>query len=187
MLLLVCNLFRMTRDPNEASLRVLKIHKETTESHPMPLKNIASLGKIFGQFLALFGYFFLRAEGRRLFAIYVIRLLSNLLRKTWKRLLVIRGPRPARCNGSLNRLSGTKRKFCGVLGASLLSITPLRTRSEFLTKRGPPRIATKPLVSKGSTTEIGTRSKMSLSMSHISNATKSVQCLLSAQMYLPKE
>jgi len=47
----------------------------------MSLKDIASLGKMLGQFLALFAGCFSRPAGRALLAVYVRGLLSDIQRK----------------------------------------------------------------------------------------------------------
>lgn len=54
---------------------------ETTEDRSMSLKDIASLGKMLGQFLALFAGCFSRPAGRALQAVYVRGLLSDIQRK----------------------------------------------------------------------------------------------------------
>ncbi len=58
-----------------------KFHTETTEDRSMSLKHIASLGKMFAQFLHLFRGCFSRPAGRLMLAVYVRGLLSNIQKK----------------------------------------------------------------------------------------------------------
>ena len=60
----------------------------------MSLKDIASLGKLLGQFLVLFADCFRRPAGRSLLAVYVRGLLSDVQRKNVEAMALARGVAP---------------------------------------------------------------------------------------------
>ncbi len=60
----------------------------------MSLKDIASLGIMLSQFLALFAHCFRSVKGRKLLAIYVRGLLSNLMRKNAEAIALDQGVAP---------------------------------------------------------------------------------------------
>jgi SRSO17 transposase len=69
-------------------------HNETTEGRLMSIKDIASLGKLLGQFLGRFSDCFARAEGRVLLLVYVRGLLSSVQRKNAEAIALDQGVAP---------------------------------------------------------------------------------------------
>jgi SRSO17 transposase len=69
-------------------------HAETTKDRLMSLQDIAALGKMLAQFLALFADCFQRKEGRVLLAVYVRGLLSSLQRKNVEAIALAQGTPP---------------------------------------------------------------------------------------------
>jgi hypothetical protein len=65
----------------------------------MSLKDIASLGKLLAQFLALFADCFRRSAGRILLAVYVPGLLSDVQRKNVEAMALARGVAPRTLGG----------------------------------------------------------------------------------------
>jgi SRSO17 transposase len=69
-------------------------HDKTTEGLLMSIDDIASLGKLLGQFLARFSDCFSRSEGRLLLAVYVRGLMSNIQRKNAEAIALDQGVAP---------------------------------------------------------------------------------------------
>lgn len=153
----------------------------------MSIKDIASLGKMLAQFLVLFADCFRRSAGRRLLAVYVRGLLSDVQRKNVEAMALARGVAPRTLQRFLESI-----RWDEVL---------LRDRCQQLVARehvDPKAIG---VIDETGTTKSGAhtagvkrqyngnRGKIENCLNNvaISYASEDFHCLLDARLYLPEE
>lgn len=162
-------------------------HVETTEGRLMPIKDIAKLGKLLGQFLARFSDCFARAEGRLLFLVYVRGLLSSVQRKNAEAIALQQGVAPRTLQRFLESIVWDEQK--------------LRDRCQAIiaTEHADPRAIgcideTGTAKSGNHTAGVkrqynGNRGKIENCINNVAIAysCKDFHCLLDAQLFLPEE
>lgn len=153
----------------------------------MSLQDIASLGKLLAQFLTLFADCFQGSAGRRLFAIYVQGLLSNVSRKNVEAVALAQNVAPRTLQRFLETIQWDEQR--------------LRDRCQQLvaTEHADPRAIG--LIDETGTTKSGrhtagvkrqyngNRGKIEncLNIVAIAYASDDFHCLLDARLYLPEE
>ena len=153
----------------------------------MSVQDIASLGRMLGQFLALFGDCFCGAKGRRLLDVYVRGLLSDIGRKNVESIALRQNVAPRTLQRFLQsikwnheellrrcrRLIAVEHGDCDAIGV----IDETGTA-----KTGCHTVGVKRQYN-------GNRGKIENAVVSVaaSFATKTFQCLIAAEMYLPKE
>lgn len=162
-------------------------HGETTEGRSMRLKDIASLGKMLGQFLALFADCFCGVKGQRLLAIYVRGLLSEIGRKNVETIALQQRVAPRTLQRFLQTIKWDHDR---VLRRCRQLIATEHTDSNAIgvidetgtAKSGSHTVGVKRQYN-------GNRGKIENAVVNVaaSFATSTFQCLIGAQMYLPKE
>jgi SRSO17 transposase len=160
---------------------------ETTEGRSVSLKDIASLGKLLAQFLALFAGCFRRRAGQALLAIYVQGLLSDVQRKNAEAMALDQGIAPRTLQRFLESIAWDQdllRDQCQQLVASehadpdaIGCIDETGTAKSGNCTAGVKRQYN------------GNRGKVENCINNvaISYTTSDFHCLLDAQLYLPKE
>lgn len=153
----------------------------------MSLKDIASLGKLLAQFLALFADCFRRSAGRTLLAVYVRGLLSDVQRKNVEAMALARGVAPRTLQRFLESIAWDEEL--------------LRDRCQQLVAREHADPEAIGVIDETGTAKSGrhtagvkrqyngNRGKVENCLNNvaISYASDSFHCLLDARLYLPEE
>lgn len=153
----------------------------------MSLQDIASLGKMLAQFLALFADCFHGAKGRRLLLIYLKGLLSGLQRKNVEAIALQQGVPPRTLQRFLESLKWDHdevlRRCRKLVAAEHADPGAIGVIDETGTaKSGNHTVGVKRQYN-------GNRGKVENAVVSValSFATSTFQCLIAARMYLPKE
>lgn len=153
----------------------------------MSLQDIASLGKLLAQFLRLFASCFRGVKGRRLFAIYVKGLLSDLQRKNVEAIALKHGVKPRTLQRLLESIQWDHdevlRRCRKLMVREQLDGDAIGVIDESGTaKSGSETVGVKRQYN-------GNRGKIENAVVNValSVATHTFQCLMGARMYLPKE
>ena len=165
----------------------LLFHDETTEGRPMSLQDIASLGKMLAQFLALFADCFVGVKGQRLLAIYVRGLLSDIGRKNVETIALKQNVSPRTLQRFLESIkwdhAQVLRRCRQIIAAEHADSRAIGVIDETGTaKSGSHTVGVKRQYN-------GNRGKVENCVNHVALAYSSpgFDCLLDAQLYLPKE
>lgn len=153
----------------------------------MSLQDIASLGRMLSQFLRLFAGCFRGVKGRRLLAVYVRGLLSDLQRKNVEAIALKQGVKPRTLQRFLESIQWDHeqvlRRCRQLIVRDHLDERAIGVIDETGTaKSGSHTVGVKRQYN-------GNRGKVENSVVNValSVATSSFQCLIGARMYLPKE
>lgn len=153
----------------------------------MTLKDIASLGKMLAQFLALFADCFHGVKGRRLFAAYVHGLLSELQRKNVEAIALKQGIAPRTLQRFLETIhwdhDGVLSRCRKIVASEQSDPDAIGVIDESGTaKSGRETVGVKRQYN-------GNRGKVENAVVNValSFATASFQCLIAARMYLPED
>lgn len=162
-------------------------HNETTEGRPMSVKDIASLGKMLAQFLALFADCFCGIRGQRLLVVYVRGLLSDIGRKNVETIALKQGVAPRTLQRFLETIKWDHQKVLRrcrqIVAAEYHDPEAIGVIDETGTaKSGSHTVGVKRQYN-------GNRGKIENAVVSVAAffATSTFQCLIAAQMYLPKE
>ena len=153
----------------------------------MSIQDIASLGKMLGQFLALFADYFGSVKGQRLLAAYVHGLLSEIGRKNVETIALKQGIAPR----TLQRfLESIKWDHDAVLRRCRQIIADEQADPEAI------GVIDETGTAKSGSHTVGVKRQYNGNRGKIENAvvcvavsvaTSTFQCLIAARMYLPKE
>lgn len=153
----------------------------------MSLKDIASLGKMLSQFLTLFAGCFHGTKGRRLLAVYVRGLLSDVGRKNVETIALNQGVAPRTLQRFLETIKWNHdevlRRCRSIIAGEQADPNAIGVIDETGTaKSGTETVGAKRQYN-------GHRGKIENAVVNVavSFATNSFQCLIAARMYLPKE
>lgn len=153
----------------------------------MSLKDIASLGKMLGQFLALFADCFRSVKGRNLLLAYVRGLLSDIGRKNVEAIALKQNVAPRTLQRFLESVKWDHdqvlRRCRQLIAAEHADSNAIGVIDETGTaKSGSHTVGVKRQYN-------GNRGKIENAVVNVaaSFATSTFQCLIAAQMYLPKE
>ena len=153
----------------------------------MSLQDIASLGKLLAQFLTLFADCFHGLRGRRLLAVYVRGLLSDLQRKNAEAIALQQGVKPRTLQRFLETLKWDHdevlRRCRKVVADEHADPDAIGVIDESGTaKSGNETVGVKRQYN-------GNRGKVENAVVNVALtiATRTFQCLLGARMYLPEE
>lgn len=153
----------------------------------MSLQDIASLGKMLGQFLALFSDCFCGVKGRRLLATYVRGLLSDIGRKNVETIALKQNVAPRTLQRFLESIKWDHdqvlRRCRQIIAAEHADSRAIGVIDETGTaKSGSHTVGVKRQYN-------GNRGKIENAVVNVaaSFATSTFQCLIAARMYLPKE
>jgi len=153
----------------------------------MSIKDIASLGKMLAQFLALFASCFHGTKGRRLLAVYVNGLLSDLQRKNVEAIALDAGTAPRTLQRLLESIKwdhdGVLRRCRRIVANEYADPNAIGVIDETGTaKSGKQTVGVKRQYN-------GNRGKVENAVVSValSFATSTFQCLVAARMYLPKD
>lgn len=153
----------------------------------MSIKDIASLGKMLAQFLALFSSCFHGSKGRRLFAVYVNGLLSGLQRKNVEAIALDAGVPPRTLQRFLEFIKWDQadvlRRCRWIVAQQHADPKAIGVIDETGTaKSGNHTVGVKRQYN-------GNRGKVENAVVNValSFATSTFQCLIAARMYLPKD
>lgn len=153
----------------------------------MSLKDIASLGKMLAQFLALFAHCFHGVKGRTLFAAYVRGLLSELQRKNVEAIALKQGVAPRTLQRFLESIrwdhDEVLRRSRQIVAAEHADPGAIGVIDESGTaKSGGHTVGVKRQYN-------GNRGKVENAVVNVALtfATATFQCLIAARLYLPKE
>ena len=153
----------------------------------MSLKDIASLGKMLAQFLAIFADCFCGSKGRRLLAVYVRGLMSELQRKNVEAIALQQKVRPRTLQRFLESIQWDHdevlRRCRRLIVAEHCDTEAIGVIDESGTaKSGNHTVGVKRQYN-------GNRGKIENAVVNValSFATSTFQCLIAARMYLPKE
>lgn len=154
---------------------------------PMSLKDIASLGKMLAQFLALFTDCFYGVKGQRLLAVYVHGLLSDLQRKNVEAIALKHKVAPRTLQRFLESIKWDHDEVIR------------RCRKLVAAEHGDPAavgVIDESGTAKSGSHTVGVKRQYNGNRGKVENAVVSValsfatstfQCLIAARMYLPKE
>lgn len=153
----------------------------------MSLQDIASLGKMLAQFLALFADCFHGVKGQRLFAAYVRGLLSDLQRKNVEAIALKQGVAPRTLQRFLASIrwdhDEVLRRARRIVATEHADPDAIGVIDESGTaKSGGETVGVKRQYN-------GNRGKVENAVVHValSFATATFQCLIAARLYLPQE
>lgn len=153
----------------------------------MSLQDIASLGKMLAQFLALFADCFVGVKGQRLLAIYVRGLLSDIGRKNVETIALKQNVSPRTLQRFLESIkwdhAQVLRRCRQIIAAEHADSRAIGVIDETGTaKSGSHTVGVKRQYN-------GNRGKIENAVVSVaaSFATSTFQCLIAAQMYLPRE
>lgn len=153
----------------------------------MSIQDIASLGKMLGQFLALFADCFGSVKGQRLLATYVRGLLSEIGRKNVETIALKQGVAPRTLQRFLESIKWDHervlRRCRQLIATDHIDSDAIGVIDETGTaKSGSHTVGVKRQYN-------GNRGKIENSVVCVaaSVATRTFQCLIAARMYLPKE
>jgi SRSO17 transposase len=153
----------------------------------MSVQDIASLGKMLAQFLAFFASCFHGAKGRRLLAVYVSGLLSDLQRKNVEAIALKQGVPPRTLQRFLESIKWDHdevlRRCQRLIATEFAADDAIGVIDETGTaKSGKQTVGVKRQYN-------GNRGKIENSVVAVaaSYATETFSCLLSTRLYLPKE
>lgn len=153
----------------------------------MSLQDIASLGKLLAQFLAFFADCFHGVKGRRLLAVYVRGLLSEIGRKNVETIALNQGVAPRTLQRFLQTIKwdhkAVLRRCRMIIAAEHADFNAIGVIDETGTaKTGAHTVGTKRQYN-------GHRGKIENAIVNValSFATTQFQCLIDARTYLPKE
>jgi SRSO17 transposase len=153
----------------------------------MSVQDIASLGKMLGQFLALFADCFSSVKGQRLLAVYVRGLLSEIGRKNAEAIALNQNIAPRTLQRLLETIKWDQdevlRRCRQIVAEKHANTDAIGVIDETGTaKSGSHTVGVKRQYN-------GNRGKIENAVVSVaaSFATSTFQCLIAAQMYLPKE
>lgn len=153
----------------------------------MSIKDIASLGKLLGQFLARFSHCFARVEGRLLLLVYVRGLLSSVQRKNAEAIALDQGVAPRTLQRFLESIVWDEEKLrdqCQrIIADEHADVMAIGCIDETgTTKSGNHTAGVKRQYN-------GNRGKIDNCINNVALAysCKDFHCLLDAQLYLPEE
>ena len=153
----------------------------------MSLKDIASLGKMLAQFLALFADCFHGTKGRKLFAAYVAGLLSELGRKNVEAIALKQGVAPRTLQRFLESIKWDHHEVLS------------RCRRLVVSEQSDPRaigVIDETGTAKAGRETVGVKRQYNGNRGKVENAvvnvalsfaTSTFQCLIAARLYLPED
>lgn len=153
----------------------------------MSIKDIASLGKMLAQFLALFSHCFHGTKGRRLFAVYVNGLLSSLQRKNVEAIALDAGVAPRTLQRFLEFIKWDEAEVLRRCRSIVAQQHSDRSAIGVIDETG---------TAKSGNHTVGVKRQYNGNRGKVENAvvtvalsfaTNTFQCLIAARMYLPKE
>lgn len=153
----------------------------------MSVKDIASLGKMLAQFLALFADCFCGSRGQRLLAVYVRGLLSDIGRKNVETIALKQNVAPRTLQRFLETIKWDHEEVLRRCRRIIAAEHPDPEAIGVIDETG---------TAKSGSHTVGVKRQYNGNRGKIENAVVSVaasfatstfQCLIAAQMYLPKE